>query len=226
MIYVDGYNLYFGRLKHTPYKWLDIHSLFGGPMLRENAPDAQVSQIKYFTADVKTKFASRRHIANASQERYHRALLERHSTGIEIIKGYYSIEGRPLPRYKQPPDKTDRVKVWTLEEKQTDVNIALHVYRDTVVKKACQLAVIVSNDTDLEPALKMIRDDADTNIQIGIILPVRPADKETVRRPPNTRLSRLANWTRHHILDHELEAAQLPTIIPTRRKAIRKPEYW
>jgi len=22
-VYIDGYNLYYGRLKHTPYKWLN-----------------------------------------------------------------------------------------------------------------------------------------------------------------------------------------------------------
>jgi hypothetical protein len=26
-IYVDGFNLYFGALKGTPYKWLNIHAL-------------------------------------------------------------------------------------------------------------------------------------------------------------------------------------------------------
>lgn len=129
-------------------------------------------------------------------------------------------------RYQQPPDKTDRVKVWTLEEKQTDVNIALHVYRDVVVKQDCDLAVIVSNDTDLEPALQMIRVDAKPTVQIGIILPVRPPHPGNPRRPPNARLSKLANWTRHHIAETELAAAQLPDVVPTRRKAIRKPDYW
>ena len=26
IIYIDGFNLYY-RLKHTPYKWLDLHKL-------------------------------------------------------------------------------------------------------------------------------------------------------------------------------------------------------
>ena len=25
--YIDGYNLYHGRLKHTPFKWLDLVGL-------------------------------------------------------------------------------------------------------------------------------------------------------------------------------------------------------
>lgn len=27
-IYIDGFNLYYGALKGTPYKWLDIVKLF------------------------------------------------------------------------------------------------------------------------------------------------------------------------------------------------------
>lgn len=225
IVYIDGYNLYFSLLKGTVYKWLDLHKLFSGPILLEQNPEAEVTRIKFFTADTKAKFATHSQDANKSQEHYHRALTERYSQ-LDIIKGYYSMEGRPLIRYKQPPDKTDRVKVWTLEEKQTDVNMALHIYRDVVVMKACELAVIVSNDTDLEPALQMIRTDVGDSVQIGVILPVRPPQPDKKQRPPNARLSKLADWTRHHIADAELATAQLPDVVPTRRKAIRKPNYW
>jgi len=27
-IYIDGYNLYYGRLRDTQYKWLDVVALF------------------------------------------------------------------------------------------------------------------------------------------------------------------------------------------------------
>ncbi len=27
-IYIDGYNLYYGCLKYSPYKWLDLVELF------------------------------------------------------------------------------------------------------------------------------------------------------------------------------------------------------
>lgn len=52
-----------------------------------------------------------------------------------------------------PIDKTDRVNVWKFEEKQTDVNIALHMYRDAIKQHYTQ-QVLVSNDSDLELALK------------------------------------------------------------------------
>lgn len=28
IIYIDGYNLFYGCLKHTSFKWLDLHKLF------------------------------------------------------------------------------------------------------------------------------------------------------------------------------------------------------
>ena len=27
-VYIDGYNLYYGRLRHTAHKWLDVVALF------------------------------------------------------------------------------------------------------------------------------------------------------------------------------------------------------
>jgi len=45
-IYVDGFNLYYGALKGTPYKWLDLLTLFGLVL----KPHHEILSIKYFTA--------------------------------------------------------------------------------------------------------------------------------------------------------------------------------
>ena len=127
--------------------------------------------------------------------------------------------------YKKPPDKKDTVAVWKLEEKQTDVQIALTAYRDAVKGNAEQL-VFVSNDTDLEPALKLIRHDLDDDIQIGVVIPMRKPKEGSPRRPPNASLSKHANWTRSYITETELANSHLPEIIPTPKKPIVKPDYW
>ena len=44
-VYVDGFNLYYGAVKGTPYRWLDIAA-----MCRLLLPHDQINQIKYFTA--------------------------------------------------------------------------------------------------------------------------------------------------------------------------------
>jgi len=35
-VYIDGFNLYYGALKGTPYKWLDVKALFKAILRPEN----------------------------------------------------------------------------------------------------------------------------------------------------------------------------------------------
>ena len=224
LCYVDGYNLYYGCLKGTAYKWLDIYQLFNR-IIKEQNPQNQLIQIKFFTAPVKTKLASHGVLAGISQADYHRALEQIYPDKIQIIEGYFSMEEGSFLEYRKPPDKARKVKVWRLEEKQTDVNIAISAYRDLVKDHAAQI-IFVSNDTDLEPVLKAIREDFGNSIKIGVILPIREAAGTSKPRPGNHRLSDYADWTRHSIKNLELTASQLPDKVPTRKKPILKPEYW
>ena len=45
IIYIDGFNLYYGAVKNMPWKWLGIERYFS-PLL----PDDEIQIIKYFTA--------------------------------------------------------------------------------------------------------------------------------------------------------------------------------
>lgn len=222
IVYVDGFNFYFGVLRNTAYKWLDIVSLVKHVCHVQN-PQIEVVAVKFFTAPVITRVATKGDKALHSQNTYHKALVNRHPEFIEIISGYYLLEKGNPPRYKNPVDKLDRVEIWKLEEKQTDVNIALHLYRDAVLKK-CEQAVLVSSDSDLESALAYIKLDFPSH-HIGLILP-RREQKEKKRRPLNAGLSELADWTRSYILDEELEKFQLPDKVPTKKKPAIKPDYW
>lgn len=49
-IYIDGFNLYYSRLKGTPFKWLDIASLFRDQILSAQDPSNEVVAVKFFTA--------------------------------------------------------------------------------------------------------------------------------------------------------------------------------
>jgi len=221
IVYIDGYNFYFGVLKNTAYKWLDIVSLVKHICHVQN-PQMDVVAVKFFTAPVITRVATKGDKALQSQDSYHRALLNSHPEIIEIINGYYLLEKGCPPRYKKPIDKQDRVEVWRLEEKQTDVNIALQLYRDAVLKN-CEHAVLVSSDSDLVPALDFLKQDF-PDYPIGLILPRRESNK--IERPPNSNLSNLANWTRSYILNDELEKFQLTDKVPTKKKPAVKPDYW
>ena len=222
IIYVDGYNLFYGCLKHSSDKWLDLYQLLFQRIVYPQNPASELVLIKFFTADIKARLASNGQSSQEAQQRYHRALCALYPDRVKIIKGYYSLEKARLLSYLKPPDKSARVDVWKLEEKQTDVNMALEAYRDACKGKIDQL-VFVSNDTDLAPALAAIKEDFGDDVQVGVIMPIR---NSADHRPGNGQLSQYADWTRRRITDDELASSHLPEQIPTRKKPIFKPEYW
>jgi len=44
-VYIDGFNLYYGAVKGTPYRWLNLAEMCRLPLPRD-----QILQIKYFAA--------------------------------------------------------------------------------------------------------------------------------------------------------------------------------
>ena len=48
VVYVDGFNLYFGCLKGTQWKWLDLVALFESVLPKKY----EIVVVKYFTAKV------------------------------------------------------------------------------------------------------------------------------------------------------------------------------
>lgn len=222
IVYIDGYNLYYGRLRLSSYKWLDPFLLFQSILKAQN-PSSNIIKIKYFTAPIKANFASHGQESVKAQNSYHRALKHIYGDRIEIIQGYHTVEKGNPPRYQKPIDKDDRVEIWKFEEKQTDVNLALHMYRDAINKNISQ-QVLVSNDSDLELPLNLIKTDK-PSITIGLIIP-RCKPTSSPARPPNESLSQFSDWTRQHILDEECQKALLANKIPTNKKPILKPKHW
>jgi len=221
IVYIDGFNFYYGRLKTTPYKWLDLFKLFDEKLIRTIVPESELLTVKFFTADIRAKFARLGKASETAQRNYHNALLAS-SGNVEIIKGYYSTEKSKPLRYKEPPDKSDTVEAWKLEEKQTDVNMALSMYHDAVTN-SCDQIVICTNDTDLVPALKLIKKHHQ-HIKIGSVIP-RP---KLSKRLANQSIVELSDWSRSYITDDELSACQLPDNIikPNKRGTYRKPGHW
>lgn len=218
--YIDGYNLYYGLIKRTNYKWLDLHSLFSDQILRSQSPESRLELVKYFTADIKSKFASRGSEAFEAQQKYHRALESPHTSPVKIIKGQYTATRDTPMAYQEPPNKTVRVDAWKLEEKQTDVSMAIEMYRDAA-KGIVDHIVVCSNDSDLGPALEAIRADF-PHISIGMVSPLFQGND----RYTSKTLSQYSHWTRRHIREDELKASTFPNRVPTRRKPVDKPDHW
>jgi len=72
-VYVDGYNLYYGRLRGTAFKWLDLVKLFDN-LLVQRDQNEQLIKVYLFTAPALATFASHGNASVEAQSAYHRAL--------------------------------------------------------------------------------------------------------------------------------------------------------
>lgn len=227
VIYIDGYNLYYSRLRGTQYKWLDVVTLFSR-IVHSIEPASFVSSVKYFTAPALSKFARHGEESMRAQNDYHRALESMYPDRFKIVLGSYVYErgGTALPVYRDgyPFDKNHTVKVWRLVEKRTDVNLAMAMYRDASKNQAEQL-VLVSNDSDALPVLEAIHEDFN-HVKIGLIMPLSLPGDGKKGRPASKGLAKLAHWSRSYIRDDELSHSLLPTNVPTRKKPAIKPAHW
>ncbi|TKG22841.1 NYN domain-containing protein [Vibrio lentus] len=234
-IYIDGYNLYFGCLKGTPHKWLDPISLSERLLARSGERGSILDEevgVKFFTAEISEKAASDNTSLN-DQRSYHLALHIHCASRLETIKGSYAIDKTKFPcvekddkgNEKQPRD-SQRVKIWKLEEKQSDVNVAIEAVYDAITEPDLEQVVFVTNDTDIAPALSKIREynklQLRDEVKIGLIVPIKSDDDS---RRANKSLRALADWTIDHIRDEELAASQLPCRLPAKMSAF-KPSGW
>jgi len=225
--FIDGYNVFYGLLAGTPYKWLDLPSLLDA-ITYENDPHSQVAEVHYFTSPVQPSLATRGQQSKQAQDTYVRALKAR---SVQVHWGRHRLDHRRAPRFVSrqiPASRQDQVDIWNLEEKETDVRIGIAMYR--LAAKQClgpraeeriQQIVLVSGDTDMTPALEAIREDF-PHLRIGIILPHRKGSHRT----PAGSLRNNADWMRRHIATEELEAHQFPARVHTRKKPADKPDYW
>lgn len=204
IVYVDGFNFYYGLLKGSACKWLDLQALFGRVLSVQN----QVVNIKYFTARVQPTPANPS--VHTRQDAYLRALAACCPL-VEVSFGHF-LRHRIRMEHAEPPPNT--VPVWKNEEKGSDVNLALHLLNDAW-RDAYDCAVVVSNDSDLAEALRLVK--MQHKKVIGLITPGAPL------RRTSRELQQYADFTRP-IRGAALQACQLPTPIP--HTTITKPATW
>lgn len=194
IVYIDGFNFYYGQLKDSPYKWLDLVKLFKTILGDEN----NLIKVKYFTARVQP--TDRDPQVNIRQDTYFRA-LEAYCQEVEIHFGHFLRHKVFAENANPPPNK---IEIFKAEEKGSDVNLALHVLNDAWAD-AYDCAVIVSNDSDLATALKMVREQQKK--VIGLITPGAP------KRNPSWQLRQFSSFIKI-IRPWALEKSLLPNPIP------------
>ena len=86
--------------------------------------------------------------------------------GVRVVEGKFKEKTTTCPICKK---KTIRH-----EEKATDVNLALHAYR---IAKYVEQIFLVTGDTDLVPAIKMIKQDY-PSVKVGVIFPFNRSTRE------------------------------------------------
>ncbi len=221
-IYVDGFNLYYGAVRNTPYKWLNIatlcHILF---------PNTNIHRIKYFTAIVKASLHDPQ--APTRQDFYLRALKT--IPNLEIIKGHFVRWPRlmpqfPLaypdfPKYDKPPQ---RVMVQRTEEKGSDVNLATLLVFDCF-SDGCDNAVVVSNDSDLALAVETVTTKCGKEVII-----VNPHRTDLVRKYKRCKVSedlkKVASSSIPSINAKVLENSQFPPTLEDHQGIFSKPDSW
>lgn len=200
-IYVDGLNLYYRALKKTPYKWLDLSELFRD-ILR---PHHDIRKIKYFTAKVSGAASAQR------QEVYLKA-LRAHCHNVEIITGYFKLRTARMRLAHPKPGQHRMVDVLRPEEKGTDVNLAVHLI-DDAWRDNYDCAVVVSNDSDLTEAMRMV-----SRVPGKKVALINPAKNQ----PPGKLLDHALFSL--FIKPNVLKKNQLPSKIPGTK--IIKPSTW
>lgn len=146
-VYIDGFNLYYGAVKNTPYKWLNVFR-----MCQELLPRHNIVRVKYYTANVSARAEDPDQPLR--QQAYLRALAT--ISRLDLVYGQFLQSKVMMPLAKPVRGHSRFVQVIKTEEKGSDVNIAAHMIHDGH-RNLYDAAVIVSNDSDLAEPLRIVR---------------------------------------------------------------------
>ena len=205
MVYVDGFNLYYGAVKRTPYKWLNILALCNFLL-----PKNQIIGIKYFTALV-TAHPNDPDQPNR-QQMYLRAL--RTISNLKIIYGHFLEHVIWMPLADPAPGGTKHARVIKTEEKGSGVNIASHLINDGH-RKRYEAAILISNDSDLVEPIKIVRNEL--KFPVGVLNPIL--------EKPSHELRKFATFVKP-IRKGVLSASQFPPILQDSIGTFYKPPSW
>jgi uncharacterized LabA/DUF88 family protein len=196
--------LYYGALKKTPYKWLNLDL-----MCRKLLPRNSVESIKYFTARV----SARPHDQDQPirQQTYLRALAT--LPNIHIIYGHFLTHEISMPVAGCSPHKQQYVKVIKTEEKGSDVNLAAHLVNDGH-KGLYEAAVLITNDSDLQEPVRIVRHEL--GLVVGIINPYQRASRALVQHASFVKTIRKGL----------LAATQFPDTLHDAHGTFTKPKGW
>lgn len=206
IVYVDGFNLYFGlrastvkgkRHARLPKKvyWLDLQGL-SEKIVREN----ELVSVKYFTARIKGSPAKQ------IRQNAFISAVQLHCPKLQTFEGRYLFRQMFCGRCRKI--SSDIVCPFCgysnnfPEEKKSDVNIATQMLKDAY-ENNFDIAYLISGDSDLVPPIQVIR-------------AMSPPKKVAVAFPPHRggskELDTVADFT-FHISPGIIKSSILPDVV-------------
>ena len=230
-VYVDGLNFYAAVRSRPDAKWVDFTAL-----ARRLVPrSCTVGKVKYFTSQISDKIAE-----DSDAPRRQRVFVRAvRATGVEVLEGKLTVpeawraissKGAWQDRFRPPlpPEilkgfqahfaahgqRPWKARVELPQEKFTDVAIASHLLRDFYLG-ACDQAIIVSNDSDLRPAIELAVGD---ECRVGVFSPMGTVSRD---------LARVASWAKP-IRAELLAQCQMPDEVrePGSVRILNRPVLW
>ncbi len=209
IVYVDGFNLYYGALKDGPNRWLDLAAL-SRHLLK---PSHEIVGIRYFTAKVQPR------PGNPQQAQRQQAYLRALATipGLSIHFGHFLTRKVNRRLARTPKRGSPNRLVWNTEEKGSDVNLASYLLIDGF-RARYDIAVVISNDSDLKTPVEFVR--GDLGAPVGVLNPHKNRSWAlSPRQLPKGSFYK-------PIRPAALEASQLPQTLKDADGTIHKPKGW
>lgn len=156
--FIDGFNLYHALMKednqglfpHAKYRWLNYRKLIEQYL----ETDDELKVVYYFTAVYPDN--------PGRKQRHNDFIRVQMDLGVKVIRGRF----RPVQRLCKLCNRLYPAH----EEKRTDVNIAVNMVK-LAYEDAFDKAILISADSDLVPALEIIKQ-ARPLVRCIVVLPI------------------------------------------------------
>ncbi|MGD0684088.1 MAG: NYN domain-containing protein [Streptosporangiaceae bacterium] len=148
------------------------------------------------------------------QETYLRALAT--IPGLTIHLGHFQQTKVRMPLVHPPSSGQKTERVYKTEEKGSDVNIATNMLLDAF-NKDCDLAVVISNDSDLEAPIRAVMQEL--GVPVGLLNP----------HPVWRRSRDLLNLDPvffKQIRPNAVKNSQFPDVLTDANGTFRRPATW
>ena len=205
---IDGFNFYHRIENHYKstgqnLKWLNYRSL--AQMIV--GPEASLEKILFFTAPPT-------HLKNPSKlERHSLYIRALNSVGVEVIQGNFKRKTFSAKIVVSVGRPEESIRIEKYEEKETDVNIAITLI-EQAFKDQFDHCLLFSVDTDLAPAVKMLKSNFGSSKRVTIVKPPGFSKYYGLLKIYNKAFE---------LKIHQLVQHQFPQEIHTKRGIIRSP---